>query len=85
MRECLGGVQESRGVEGLGGWAFGGRLELDLDINMNMGERDREMSESHRGMVCSRCCVEKGADGDVFCLGCLRAEEAEVGRTMDGS
>lgn len=25
----------------------------------------------HRPMVCSRCCVEKGKDGDVVCLGCL--------------
>ncbi|KAK4202251.1 hypothetical protein QBC40DRAFT_44878 [Triangularia verruculosa] len=25
----------------------------------------------HRKMVCSRCCVEKGQDGDVVCLGCL--------------
>ncbi|KAK0748120.1 hypothetical protein B0T21DRAFT_343815 [Apiosordaria backusii] len=25
----------------------------------------------HRKMVCSRCCVERGADGDVVCLGCL--------------
>lgn len=25
----------------------------------------------HRPMVCSRCCVEKGQDGDVVCLGCL--------------
>ncbi|KAL2023211.1 hypothetical protein VTK56DRAFT_3334 [Thermocarpiscus australiensis] len=25
----------------------------------------------HRQMVCSRCCVEKGQDGDVVCLGCL--------------
>jgi hypothetical protein len=25
----------------------------------------------HRQRVCSRCCVEKGADGDVVCLGCL--------------
>ena len=25
----------------------------------------------HRQMVCSRCCVERGADGDVVCLGCL--------------
>lgn len=29
----------------------------------------------HRGMICSRCCVERGADGEVRCLGCLRAEE----------
>ncbi|KAK3943648.1 hypothetical protein QBC46DRAFT_361670 [Diplogelasinospora grovesii] len=25
----------------------------------------------HRQMVCSRCCVERGSDGDVVCLGCL--------------
>lgn len=25
----------------------------------------------HRQMVCSRCCVEKGQDGDIVCLGCL--------------
>jgi hypothetical protein len=25
----------------------------------------------HRQVVCSRCCVEKGQDGDVVCLGCL--------------
>ncbi|KAL2263044.1 hypothetical protein VTK26DRAFT_8499 [Humicola hyalothermophila] len=25
----------------------------------------------HRQVVCSRCCVEKGSDGDVVCLGCL--------------
>ncbi|SPQ18276.1 a3222451-4216-4766-898d-4abdc358a8ed [Thermothielavioides terrestris] len=25
----------------------------------------------HRQVVCSRCCVEKGPDGDVVCLGCL--------------
>ncbi|TLD12074.1 uncharacterized protein PgNI_03919 [Pyricularia grisea] len=26
----------------------------------------------HRQMVCSRCCVEEGVDGDVICLGCLQ-------------
>lgn len=25
----------------------------------------------HRGMVCSRCCIERGAEGDIVCLGCL--------------
>lgn len=28
----------------------------------------------HRRIVCSKCCVERGADGEVVCLGCLRAE-----------
>ncbi|TQV97241.1 hypothetical protein V2A60_000136 [Cordyceps javanica] len=25
----------------------------------------------HRSVVCSRCCVEKGPEGEVVCLGCL--------------
>ncbi|KAL7629283.1 hypothetical protein AAE478_000803 [Parahypoxylon ruwenzoriense] len=25
----------------------------------------------HREMVCSRCCVERGPEGDIVCLGCL--------------
>ncbi|KAI4868545.1 hypothetical protein F4820DRAFT_409644 [Hypoxylon rubiginosum] len=25
----------------------------------------------HRAMICSRCCVERGTEGDVVCLGCL--------------
>ncbi|KAI1780048.1 hypothetical protein F4818DRAFT_401550 [Hypoxylon cercidicola] len=25
----------------------------------------------HRAMICSRCCVERGSEGDVVCLGCL--------------
>ena len=31
--------------------------------------------ETHRGMICSRCCVERGMEGEVWCLGCLRMEE----------
>ncbi|KAL5614394.1 uncharacterized protein BROUX77_000231 [Berkeleyomyces rouxiae] len=27
--------------------------------------------QAHCEMVCSRCCVERGLDGDVMCLGCL--------------
>ena len=32
------------------------------------GEGDRE---THHQVVCSRCCVEKGPDGEVVCFGCL--------------
>lgn len=28
----------------------------------------------HKRMICSRCCVEKGTEGEVWCLGCLRNE-----------
>lgn len=29
-------------------------------------------SSRHRQMICRRCCIEEGADGDVMCLGCLQ-------------
>lgn len=28
-------------------------------------------SRGHRRIVCSRCCVERGEDGEVVCLGCM--------------
>ncbi|KAF6844388.1 hypothetical protein CMUS01_01162 [Colletotrichum musicola] len=30
----------------------------------------------HRQMVCSRCCIEKGSEGDIVCLGCLSRMES---------
>ncbi|OIW34940.1 hypothetical protein CONLIGDRAFT_31240 [Coniochaeta ligniaria NRRL 30616] len=35
------------------------------------GGRDGWASGGHRKKICSRCCVERGPDGDVVCLGCL--------------
>ncbi|KAL1896195.1 hypothetical protein Cpir12675_002902 [Ceratocystis pirilliformis] len=29
------------------------------------------LGHGHCELVCSRCCVERGVDGDVMCLGCL--------------
>ncbi|KAI0443626.1 hypothetical protein F4803DRAFT_549896 [Xylaria telfairii] len=29
----------------------------------------------HHSVICSRCCVEKGSEGDVVCLGCLAGME----------
>ncbi|KAK4039287.1 hypothetical protein C8A01DRAFT_16714 [Parachaetomium inaequale] len=46
----------------------------------DMGRTDQEQQEQeqgwtrgggHRRVVCSRCCVERGRDGEVVCLGCL--------------
>jgi hypothetical protein len=37
----------------------------------------RETVAEHKGKVCSRCCVEKGPEGEVWCLGCLRAVEGD--------
>jgi hypothetical protein len=53
-------------------------MESGLDPGDDMGGRtewDRQITE-HTGMVCSRCCVERGEEGEVWCMGCLRAEEA---------
>jgi hypothetical protein len=66
IRECLGG-------EG-----FMGR-EGDREGEEREGERERreewvERGIEHRGVVCSRCCVERGEEGEVICLGCLRME-----------
>jgi len=36
---------------------------------------DKGRIVGHRDMICSRCCVERGTGGEVWCLGCLRAEE----------
>jgi hypothetical protein len=47
----------------------------------NSREEDLQKSKGgwgiggHRTMVCSRCCVEKGAEGEVMCLGCLSRME----------
>jgi len=50
----------------------------------NRGDEPETGNEKHHGdfnkawehhrVVCSRCCIEKGADGEVRCFGCLRAE-----------
>ncbi len=32
-------------------------------------------SGGHRQVVCSRCCIERGSEGDVVCLGCLSRME----------
>jgi hypothetical protein len=32
------------------------------------------MVREHKRMICSRCCVERGTEGEVCCLGCLMAE-----------
>ncbi|KAK0657654.1 hypothetical protein B0T16DRAFT_425810 [Cercophora newfieldiana] len=34
-------------------------------------ESDGWARGGHRQVVCSQCCVERGANGDVVCLGCL--------------
>jgi hypothetical protein len=65
------------GVDGEGWQAYGGDGGIGQGEAKEEGKRvwDRDRIEGHRGRICSRCCVERGAEGDVWCLGCLRAEE----------
>lgn len=52
---------------------FGNRLDLEGDGRL--GPWEKGVVETHREMVCSRCCVERGTEGEVLCLGCLRMVE----------
>jgi hypothetical protein len=35
------------------------------------GDTSWTSAGEHRTVVCSQCCIERGAEGDVVCLGCL--------------
>jgi len=74
VRECagfsIGGDSITPGdlnntpvVEGDGGLKWGSDM---------LG--DHRCGYGHRRTICSRCCVEKGTEGEVWCLGCLRSE-----------
>ncbi|KAI1383261.1 uncharacterized protein F4822DRAFT_419943 [Hypoxylon trugodes] len=49
--------------------------ESDEKQEKGGGPEDGWMGRGHREMVCSRCCVERGSEGDVVCLGCLAGME----------
>ena len=77
VRECAGFNQ--RVVEGLTpSGEDGANVEGYIGPKWGMGwKRLGELNgdgNGHRRMVCSRCCVEKGTEGEVWCLGCLRSE-----------
>lgn len=50
---------------------FGSKLRQNHENERHHHKADSWAKGGHRQMVCSRCCVEKGSDGDVVCLGCL--------------
>ena len=39
------------------------------------GPEEGWSGRGHRDVICSRCCVERGSEGDVVCLGCLAGME----------
>jgi hypothetical protein len=46
---------------------------LRADYRIMEGTWVKQGGTSHRGRICSRCCVEEGVEGGVTCLGCLAA------------
>jgi hypothetical protein len=80
IRECHG-----RGLLNEG-WprnnAFGGIRNTDEhNLSEALGQMEAKRlwdelnARGHKEKICSQCCVEKGVDGEVHCLGCLRSEE----------
>ncbi|KAI2636192.1 hypothetical protein GGS21DRAFT_514996 [Xylaria nigripes] len=39
------------------------------------GEVGSWTGHGHRAVICSRCCIERGSEGEVVCLGCLAGME----------
>ena len=86
MRECLGSIYATRTPSPVPQIQ---PPRVDEDHEMGDGDatfedrvKQRSVDETkwpemgrHRSKVCSRCCVEKGKEGEVRCLGCLTAEE----------
>ena len=72
IRECLGTIGE---VHAMDQRMFDDYDGLDFQFGGDPLRMRTVGGREHNGMVCSRCCVERGTDGEVWCLGCLRAEE----------
>jgi hypothetical protein len=68
VRECLG--YGSGNFEPLGS-----RIDSHGDYGQVIVKD--EMTHGHKGLVCSRCCMERGSDGEVWCLGCLSNEQKD--------
>jgi hypothetical protein len=91
MRVCegLGGLQHT--TMGIGDGAFSFEFDISVEKDgdawhegavgeggMREGGKkawQKDRIVGHRRRICSRCCVERGAEGDVWCLGCLSTEE----------
>lgn len=44
----------------------------DMELRTKHGGTwDRGRGRGHWGRICSQCCVERGPQGEVVCLGCL--------------
>ncbi|KAH6670713.1 hypothetical protein B0J14DRAFT_596910 [Halenospora varia] len=84
IRQCLGSVaaveRDTEMVMGEGDW-IGVEMGYEGDVESGRGNEDSgndvklDVTAGHKNKICSRCCMERGSEGEVFCLGCVRAEE----------
>jgi len=74
-RTCAVCIRECLGLGSASEECSDNRIEYEgkYGQRVNVGEVGKE--QGHKGLVCSKCCVERGPDGDVWCLGCLKAEQ----------
>jgi hypothetical protein len=77
IRQCegLGILQNKLNMEYLDVMAVEGKHEgkESTDIGRGVWEKGKILQLQHQEMVCRQCCEERGAEGEVWCLGCLRA------------
>jgi len=73
--DAMGGIRGSedgmRPAWTQDGHSRGARIGRDGNGNRR-GQR-------HKEKICSACCVERGANGDVFCVGCIEEERRMIG------
>ena len=55
----------------------GDEMRIERGRKDGWGSWESERGTEHKRKVCSRCCVERGPEGEVWCLGCLRTEEGD--------
>ncbi|EXF77314.1 hypothetical protein CFIO01_09881 [Colletotrichum fioriniae PJ7] len=86
-----GGINSTQQGQGQDGLDLSRSCTMD-DVDDDRQRQSREEEEAkragqatrhngwtgggHRQMVCSRCCIEKGSEGDIVCLGCLSRMES---------
>ncbi|KAI1107810.1 hypothetical protein F4804DRAFT_1233 [Jackrogersella minutella] len=83
IRACQGWLSSSEAEANLSASFTMRDVDDDNNSGIEPGRKQRKgggpdegwIGRGHREMICSRCCVERGAEGDVVCLGCLAGME----------
>lgn len=71
LRECLGWTENGTPIEPTATPMTTTTTTATTPPPQKQQQPWSTTSHGHRRMVCSRCCVERGEDGDVVCLGCV--------------